>query len=142
MSKGARKGPGKRYRHYLKRMSHAVPSHNGLGVLFAFETHKDQILECECPPAAIPEIVAKLIGAGEQAARNSGQTKVDLSYAVHVDKYALGGSLKGESALMMHLFPAPNCPVGFHLTLELADKLLADLRDTIATIRQGLPIKH
>jgi hypothetical protein len=126
----------------LKQMSNAAARDDGLAVKFLFRTHQGEDLEIECPPAAIPEIVARLTGALEQAARNVGTMTEGTACGIHAERYALGAALDGPPALLMHLFPMRHCPIGFHLALEVADKLAADLPGAVAAIRRRLQTTH
>lgn len=126
----------------LKQMSSTIARDDGLAIKFMFRTHQGVDIEFECPPAAIPEIVARLTGALEQAARNVGGMTETTACGIHAERYALGAALDGPPALLMHFFPMRHCPIGFHLALDVADKLAADLPSAVATIRKKLRTTH
>lgn len=126
----------------LRQMSNAVARDDGLAIKFMIRTHQGVDIEFECPPAAIPEIVARLTGALEQAAKHVGAMTEAAACGIHAEKYALGAALDGPPALLMHFFPMRHCPIGFHLTLDMADQLAADLPGAVATIREKLRISH
>ena len=127
--------------HYsLRQMTNAVVSDDGLAIKLMFRTYEGKDLELECPPAAALEIVARLTGSLAYVAESAGPA--EETFGLHSDKYALGAALEGPPALLVHFYQLSNCPIGFHLELEVADKLAADLPSAIATIRKGLPTAH
>ena len=129
-----------RNRYSLRQMTNAIVRDDGLAIKLMFMTHEGKDLELECPPTAALEIVARLMGALAQVAKSGGPIKEAIG--LHADKYALGAALKGRPALLVHFFPMSNCPIGFHLDLDVADKLAADLPSVIATIRKGSLTTH
>jgi hypothetical protein len=121
----------------LEQMSNAIAGDNGLAIKFMFRTHEGEELEFECPTSAIPEIVARLTGALEQAAKNVDPSYSGLTHAIGTRKYVVGVSREEKPALLLHLYPSDHCPIGFHLLPKLAIGLAEDLQKTIPILRSG-----
>jgi hypothetical protein len=119
----------------LKNMSDAVARDDGRAIKFRFLTHSDEELECECGVEAIPQIVARLTAALEQAAVNStpkGQKVVSQPIVADDAEVSLNTAQK---IVIATFFASPHCGIPFAMTAQLADKVSSGLAVAVAKAR-------
>lgn len=122
----------------LKQMSVAMARDDGKAVKFAFKVHRsDKLLECECPTEAIPIIVAKLSAALEQAAKYADPSPNRETTALQIDKFEVGTSVQ-KRAVVLSLYPAPNCAIPLALSPGLSKQVAEGLQKGIATLQSKL----
>ena len=122
----------------LKQMPFAVARDDGEAIKFKFVTHSGEEFEFECPPDVIPEITAQLTGALEQASRNADPSPTYRTQLIVADKSEIGGS-REQQIVTLHLFPTPNCGIGFALSPAHAQKISSGLAQTAAMIDPKRP---
>lgn len=110
----------------LKGMSEAVASDDGKAIAFTLFAHTGEELTFQCPPDAVPEIVARLTGAVESAARRAAPSSPHRSQTLQVVGYEVGGSSE-PSLVLLHLFATPHVALGFALTPQAAQEISTGL---------------
>lgn len=119
----------------LKGMSWAIARSDGKAIKFSLLTHSGQMLQFECPPEAIPEIVARLTGALEQATMNSQpKGRKFVSQPIVADEAEVSAN-RSQETVIATFFPTPHCGVPFAMTPELANKVSSGLAAAIAILR-------
>jgi hypothetical protein len=118
--------------HSLKEMPFAIARDDGGEIKFKFVAHSGREFEFQCPPAAIPEIVARLTGALEEAAARRTPPSHERQY-LEVAKSEIGGNQERQ-IVVLSLFPTPHCGIGFALSPAHAQKVSSDLATAAAMI--------
>jgi hypothetical protein len=93
--------------HSLKAMPFAIARDDGKEIKFKFVAHSGSEFEFRCPPDAIPEIVARLSGALEEAAAKQGPASHERRY-LEIVKSEIGGNQERKSCALQ-LAETPPC---------------------------------
>jgi len=117
---------GKMKPYGLKRMPFAVTRDNGEGIAFRFLIHSGKTFDFACPPEAVPEIVARLLGAAEETAQKANPAPLYRSNPAEVVRSQVGLSADREHVTVV-LYPAPHCGIGFALTPEDAQRVSSEM---------------
>lgn len=117
----------------LKQMSAAVPALDGKSIKFTFTTHANEKLEFVCPPEAVPEITARLMGAMEGAALHRTQKPKFLLAPIVTDAFEVGPTNDLKKAAVMFC-PTQHSRIGFALSPGAARKLADGLMQAAAMI--------
>lgn len=119
--------------HSLKAMPFAVANEKGTGIKFKFVTFAGKSFEFVCDPKAVPEIVARLLGASEMAAQAANQSEDYQSDPAEVVKWQVGLTRKRDMVAIA-LYPAPKTGIGFALAPEHSDTISSLLAAAAAMI--------
>jgi hypothetical protein len=108
--------------HAIKSMSDAIARSDGKAIKFTLTTHHAGDFEFECPPEAIPIIVARLTGALEQIATIHDPSDLHRSNPIVVSDHKVVGTYNPPT-IVLKLFPTKNCPIPFALTPDRAEDI-------------------
>ena len=119
--------------HSLKAMPFAISRDDGLAIKFQLKTHQGKTLEFECPPEAVPEILARMMSALEQAAKNRAAPPKFVTEAIQVQRHEIG-RIREQGAVVLTLFASEHAGVSFALDPVQAQNMSSDLAGAAATV--------
>lgn len=122
----------------LRGMSTAVARDDGQAVKFTLVTHSDEAFSYECPAEAVPEIVARLLAALEQAAMRRTVAPQFRTAPIVSNSFEVGLS-EDRQSVTLALFPTKSSCIGFAVSSELARRLADGLIQVAAKMEAANP---